>query len=459
MKATSCCTIRRLLVIGAVVLAALGTATTAGASFDTPQLVNSWGAAGSDPGQFAYPRGVAVDRSNRVYVVDQGNDRVQVFTATGTFVRQWGGSGTGDGQFDSPTGIAVDGTTGDVWVADHGTSRIQRFSATGDHELTFGGHGSNPGQFSGLTGLAVDAAGNLWVAEAGNDRLQRFDSEGTHQLTIGGFGTGDGQFRDPFGLAVSPVSGDLYVADGTNSRIQRFSAGGSYLGQWGTPGTAFATFDDPWGVTVDADGNVYVTETANNRVQAFSATGGFLSAWGSLGTGDGQFQYPVGIAVDRLGRVQVADESPRVQTFATAAADGRIRRGTTGVLLGNDIVNTNGVGQWARGSAPRGGTVLFTLSVQNDAPFAERLRLDAGGSSPAFVITYRTVGGTNVTGRVLNGTYLTPRLGPRATHTLRITVLVRTTARVGASVTHGISTISTTQPGIGDTVKFTARRS
>jgi hypothetical protein len=38
-----------------------------------------WGAAGREPGQLAYPWGVAVDKRDRVVAVDAGNNRLQVF--------------------------------------------------------------------------------------------------------------------------------------------------------------------------------------------------------------------------------------------------------------------------------------------------------------------------------------------------------------------------------------------
>jgi len=58
-----------------------------------------FGAFGSGNGQLNSPRHVAVDGSANIYVADAGNNRVQKFTASGTFLATWGESGTGDGQF------------------------------------------------------------------------------------------------------------------------------------------------------------------------------------------------------------------------------------------------------------------------------------------------------------------------------------------------------------------------
>jgi DNA-binding beta-propeller fold protein YncE len=69
---------------------------------------------------------VAVDRLGRVFVSDFGNHRVQMFAADGAYRSQWGGAGSEPGQFAGPQGIAVDGA-GRVYVADMGNHRIQQF--------------------------------------------------------------------------------------------------------------------------------------------------------------------------------------------------------------------------------------------------------------------------------------------------------------------------------------------
>jgi hypothetical protein len=65
-------------------------------------FVSTWGSAGTGDGQFNSPLGVAVGPAGNVYVVDQGNHRIQKFDSTGTFLTTWGSKGTGDGQFEVP---------------------------------------------------------------------------------------------------------------------------------------------------------------------------------------------------------------------------------------------------------------------------------------------------------------------------------------------------------------------
>jgi hypothetical protein len=143
---------------------------------------------------------------------------------------------------------------------------------------------------------------------------------------------------------------------------------------------------------------------------------------------------------------------------AAARPDARIRRGA-GPLAGNDIYNTTGAGQTRTGSAARGHSVTFYASIQNDAAFAETLRLRGHPSTANFTVAYRNPAGTNITNQVTAGTYTTPNLAPGGTHQIKITVTVRNTAPNSASAARTLTATSTTHPTIKDTVRFiTGRR-
>ena len=70
---------------------------------------------------------MAVDGNGNVYVVDDGNHRIQVFTSSGDFITQWGSLGTGDGQFQLPNGVALDATGNIYYVVDQNNHRVQKF--------------------------------------------------------------------------------------------------------------------------------------------------------------------------------------------------------------------------------------------------------------------------------------------------------------------------------------------
>src|SRR4030095_1357022 len=53
-----------------------------------------------EPNRFNTPTGLAIDAEGNLYVVDGGNDRIQVFDPDGKFINMWGTSGSGPGEFN-----------------------------------------------------------------------------------------------------------------------------------------------------------------------------------------------------------------------------------------------------------------------------------------------------------------------------------------------------------------------
>jgi hypothetical protein len=53
------------------------------------ELVQSWGEPGDQPGQFNLPHSVWVHTDGRVFVCDRENDRVQIFSPSGTYLGAW----------------------------------------------------------------------------------------------------------------------------------------------------------------------------------------------------------------------------------------------------------------------------------------------------------------------------------------------------------------------------------
>jgi DNA-binding beta-propeller fold protein YncE len=142
------------------------------------------GLRGDGPGQFDFAAGVAVDASGNIYVVDEGNERVQKFSPAGEFLLMFGG------EVNKTTG-------GNVCTA----ASLDVCGA--------GVQGAGPGEFQGWgsvgTNIAVASDGTVYVGDQG--RIQAFAPDGSFKK----------QFavaldRDVHALTVDPLSGDLYFA-------------------------------------------------------------------------------------------------------------------------------------------------------------------------------------------------------------------------------------------------------
>jgi streptogramin lyase len=292
-------------------------------------FTRKWGSSGTGDGQFYTPNPIAVDLSDKVYLLDYSNFRVQKFDNNGTFITKWGSNGTGDGQFDGgyvpydyPVGIAID-SSGNVYVADIDNNRIQKFDNNGTFITKWGSEGSGDGQFESPNAVAVDSSGNVYVADTYNYRIQEFDSNGTFITKWGSAGEQDGQFNLPNGIAID-ASGFVFVTDTNNHRVQKFDSNGKFITNWGSKGTDDGQFDTPYGIVVDSSNKVYVADSHNHRVQKFDSNGKFITNWGSKGTDDGQFDAPYDIAVDSAGNVFVTDVGiNRVQVFTPSTNNSR----------------------------------------------------------------------------------------------------------------------------------------
>jgi len=89
--------------------------------------VSKFGSLGTGNGQLVSPRGIAIDSSGNLWVVDLGNNRVQEFNPKGEYLTQFGSAGTGNGQFNQPYGIATN-PSDDLWIADTFNNRVTKWS-------------------------------------------------------------------------------------------------------------------------------------------------------------------------------------------------------------------------------------------------------------------------------------------------------------------------------------------
>ncbi len=287
-------------------------------------------------GEFMAPLyGLAIDRQGALFVVDNGNNRVQKFDPTGNFILLWGNFGTANGNFNNPTGLACDGK-GDVYVCDTSNHRVQKFDGKlGHYLMKIGARGNGEGQFNAPWDVAIDRMrGYIYVVDSANFRVQKFDMDGEFIMQWGSFGNQDGQFYFARGVAVDQQDGTVYVVDMGNHRIQKFDTSTNVLPQlvtkWGGgigPGHASSAqaqepgqFRSPWGIAVDGAGDVYVSDTGNQRIQKFDRDGSFITQWGGFGNAEGQFNFPYGLEVDQKGHVFSVDSgNMRVQRFMPAA--------------------------------------------------------------------------------------------------------------------------------------------
>mgnify|MGYP001467126429 CR=1 FL=1 len=138
--------------------------------------LTSWGEPSDDsrqdtrPNHFHNVHGIAVDpNTNRVFVNDRYNHRVQVFDENGSFLDQWS-----FGPAPSDVHLFMITDDGYLWAADRGTNKILKFDLDGNFLYSWGTWGDFPGGMWGVHGMSVDEDGNFYISEVDNGGFQKY---------------------------------------------------------------------------------------------------------------------------------------------------------------------------------------------------------------------------------------------------------------------------------------------
>lgn len=266
-----------------------------------------------------------------------------------------GSAGSAVGQFNAPNNIFVDSTH--IYVVDNGNGRVQRLNLDGTGAVVVA---TLPGGANAHDILPV-GVDRFWITDRANNRVLIYDSSAipwslSTQITT--FTASPTTFNDPMGLAINPTDGTVYVTDRLEERVVVFNpdatfnrvidispseanaivfdtSGQAYFTDFpsnegrrintddtvapigdfrlgnGTPGV----IGQPSGIGIDRFDRIYVTDWVNDRVSIFDLSGTLLVQFGGLGSANNQFAQPR--EADILGDlVFVSDrDNNRIQVF------------------------------------------------------------------------------------------------------------------------------------------------
>lgn len=137
------------------------------------KLLKSWGAPGTDPGEFNIVHNIVCDDDGWVYVADRENHRIQVFDGQGRYETQWNNLHRPCALF-MPKGCqhCLVGELGPGMPVNRNMPnigpRISVLDRTGKRIARLGnqaGFGMEPDRFMAPHGLAMDSHGDLYVGE------------------------------------------------------------------------------------------------------------------------------------------------------------------------------------------------------------------------------------------------------------------------------------------------------
>lgn len=136
-------------------------------SIDDGKLLKRFGGPGTKLGQFMFPHGIVADE-NYIYVVDSNNSRVQVFDKDGNFKYLF--KPDKKNSLVIPRGIAIDRLER-VHVVDLAQQKVFVFAKTGKFLFSYGDEQGN-GLLSFPNGIAIDhKSGKVFIADRQNQRI------------------------------------------------------------------------------------------------------------------------------------------------------------------------------------------------------------------------------------------------------------------------------------------------
>lgn len=258
-----------------------------------------------------------------------------------TLVREWGGLEPEDKAqaFHEPKDIEV-GKDGLFYILDAGNNRIQVFDNAAKFIRTIGREGKGPGEFTYPVDVAIDSQNNLLISES-MGRVQILDAEGSYKKGFKPTETYPGR------MAVNR-EGMVYLYNAGRSAIDAlfllYDYEGNIVGKIGSPGTKEApylrTMKNLNHFCLDSKDNLCISYISRTLLEKYSKAGNLI--WQSLY--EANFKVPeirmkgrnieskivaAGLSVDDKGRVYLA-------TLAREKTEKESKVGTQSAVMGRD---------------------------------------------------------------------------------------------------------------------------
>ncbi|UJR18373.1 hypothetical protein I4U23_005277 [Adineta vaga] len=293
---------------------------------------------GTGPDQFQFPEGLFLEPKTQIlYVTDVSNNRVQKRYLNGEIKTAAGqancaGGSTPD-KLSGPRDVVADENE-NVYVVDEGNQRVQfweKDAKSGKIVAGDGTRGSSLSEFSYPFRLTLDSKKNIFVSDTQNERVLNWSSvyipkTSAGKIVAGGHGAGLNpyQLNGPVGLYLDEPNDDLYIANGNSHSVTQYnmdSYGDKIIvaGIPGRPGNSAAQLCSPEGLTRDKYGNLYITDSGNHRIQMFCPGAVFgitIAGTGKMGNASNELNLPRAVAFDFDMNLYITDTyNYRVQKF------------------------------------------------------------------------------------------------------------------------------------------------
>ena len=204
--------------------------------------------------------------TQRIYIADYKNSRVQVMSLRGEFITSFG-----QVVLKYPSGISVN--TDHIFVTDTGHHSLFKFCKN-TRKLLNSTKGSEESQLSSLDGLCTDTNGDVYVADCYNNRIVIFSTDLQFKST---FGTH--KLNSPHDVKLTPDC--VVVLDLSPNCVHLFSRDGGYLSSCiSQGGERNSLVRYPQFFCLDLSGKIVISDNEHHCIKIFTQSGEFIHSIG-----------------------------------------------------------------------------------------------------------------------------------------------------------------------------------
>ncbi len=229
------------------------------------KLIRTFGQGNGDS-KLNDPVGVAV--GHNVIAVSEYNDHVvKTFSLQGDYLSKFGSCGSEDGQFNNPQGLCFN-SKGLLYVVDNGNCRVQVFKKN----MPLFKFGSRARKFLNPCYIGVDSSDQVYVTDCSNNGgICLFSEDGHLMKRI--------NCNRPFAIFIAPDDHILvtYTEEEDRNSFTVFSPTHKHVAKFGVCGKGKGQFIDINGIAINTSGTIFVAEgcdllgNGNNRLQIITS--------------------------------------------------------------------------------------------------------------------------------------------------------------------------------------------
>jgi len=182
---------------------------------------------GSGKLYFDDPVDLAVNEDNDLYILDSGNNRVQVMSEKGRFMDSWNVFSGGNNDPDDLVALTLDYDEKAIFILDKEAAKIASFSLEGVPGIAFGENGKRAGQMTEPVEVTLDSFNYIYIVDKGRQRVLKFHSSGNFIKEWGQEGRKEHRLEEPVAIAYSDeLRGFIYVLDRSRKAVFKYMRDG-----------------------------------------------------------------------------------------------------------------------------------------------------------------------------------------------------------------------------------------